>query len=240
MKSIEWTEGVIVPLGIIGFIAAVTGWGVKKERRDFSLFIAAFSLFVLIVYSAISYKTPWCLLTFIMGLILLAGIGFGAIVRLFRYNPAIFILLAVALAFPLTQLKAQAFRLNSKLATYPKNPYVYSGSLGNVNDIQKYLEKLAKIKPEMKVFMENTDAWPLAWYVRRVPVTYFELIQNPRETADVYLLLNINHKESPVKIAGYVESANSLRTRVSVLIYTRQALYDKFVEVETARMQERQ
>ena len=36
---------------------------------------------MLVVYSAIPYKTPWCLLGFLHGMILLAGVGAVVLVR---------------------------------------------------------------------------------------------------------------------------------------------------------------
>jgi len=43
----------------------------------------------------ISYKTPWCLLNFWLGMILLAGIGAAALFRLCRSTPTRLLLGAV-------------------------------------------------------------------------------------------------------------------------------------------------
>ena len=50
-------------------------------------FLALYTILLTAIYSAISYKTPWCLLSFFHGMILLAGIGAAALVEFFRALP---------------------------------------------------------------------------------------------------------------------------------------------------------
>jgi uncharacterized protein (TIGR03663 family) len=242
--GINWTEGVILPLAALGFLAAATGIGIKKERRDFAFFTAAFAIFVLMIYSAISYKTPWCLLTFIWGMIVLAGIGVSAAIALVRpyLNHWAAIAAAVLLAAPVFFLQQRAALLTVKLSTNEaRNPYVYSGTLGGARDVQAYVEKLVKIKPDAKICMEMPESWPMAWYLRRVPARYIGPLQKDHAEildADVYVLVSVNHKTRP-EIAGYVEGGSSLRKNVGAMIYTRQKLFDQFVAAEEARMEQR-
>ena len=76
-------------------------------------------------YSAIPYKTPWCLLGFLHGMILLAGAGAVVLVRRAR-APRTRALVAVLLAAAAAQLGWQAHAASFRFAADPRNPYVYA------------------------------------------------------------------------------------------------------------------
>ncbi|MHC5054664.1 MAG: flippase activity-associated protein Agl23 [Planctomycetota bacterium] len=44
-------------------------------------FLVGYTLMMIVIYSAIPYKTPWCALSFLHGMVLLAGVGAVALVR---------------------------------------------------------------------------------------------------------------------------------------------------------------
>ena len=77
-RGVTWSEGLILALAAVGI-----GAGLRREKTGtatvFSLslvrFLAFYTLAMIAAYSAIRYKTPWCLLSFEHGLILLAGVG---------------------------------------------------------------------------------------------------------------------------------------------------------------------
>ncbi|MHC4753040.1 MAG: flippase activity-associated protein Agl23 [Planctomycetota bacterium] len=77
-----WTEALIVLLAIVGFIAAITRKGLFPANVGLLRFVAFYTLILTIVYSVIPYKTPWCMLGFLHGMILLAGLGAVVLVRL--------------------------------------------------------------------------------------------------------------------------------------------------------------
>ncbi len=76
-----WSEALILILAVLGCVAAFK----KKEREEskfsFSKFIAIYTLVTFFVYSFIPYKTPWNLLPFYIGVLLLAGGGAAFILR---------------------------------------------------------------------------------------------------------------------------------------------------------------
>ncbi len=51
-------------------------------RRRFRLFLLFYVVILTAAYSAIPYKTPWCMLSFLHAMILLGGIGAAALVRM--------------------------------------------------------------------------------------------------------------------------------------------------------------
>ncbi|MGD0091772.1 MAG: flippase activity-associated protein Agl23, partial [Planctomycetota bacterium] len=77
-----WTEALIVLLALAGFVAALCGRGfAPRSSVVLARFLGFYTLGLTALYSLISYKTPWCMLTFLHGMILLAGLGAVAIMR---------------------------------------------------------------------------------------------------------------------------------------------------------------
>ena len=70
-----WSEGLILLLAIPGVWAAFTRRGLGGGNAGFARFLALYTIALAAAYSLISYKTPWCMLSFWHGAILLAGLG---------------------------------------------------------------------------------------------------------------------------------------------------------------------
>jgi uncharacterized protein (TIGR03663 family) len=75
-----WTEGAVLLLAGVG-AAAAFGAGKRRPRalgpetRAFLRFVAFYTLLSTLAYSLIRYKTPWNLLPFYLGMVILAGGG---------------------------------------------------------------------------------------------------------------------------------------------------------------------
>src|SRR5512143_2528973 len=82
-----WTEGLILVLAAAG---AVAGWSgsIPDEDSRVLRFLGFYTLVMVAVYSSIPYKTPWCVLGFLHGMILLAGAGAVFLFRRFRGRAA--------------------------------------------------------------------------------------------------------------------------------------------------------
>jgi len=76
-----WTELPIAALALVGLVAAAWGKGLGAAHVPTVRFLGIYTLVMILVYSAIPYKTPWCALGFLHGMILLAGVGATALVR---------------------------------------------------------------------------------------------------------------------------------------------------------------
>jgi 4-amino-4-deoxy-L-arabinose transferase-like glycosyltransferase len=62
IKGPRWSEGLILLLAGIGAIVSLAG-----KRSPLLRFLALYTIILTAIYSAISYKTPWCLLSFFTG-----------------------------------------------------------------------------------------------------------------------------------------------------------------------------
>jgi predicted membrane-bound mannosyltransferase len=155
-------------------------------------FLAFYTLLMVVFYSAIPYKTPWCLLGFLHGMILLAGAGAVFLVRSFRGAGAR--ALGGALLFALAaHLGWQAFSGSFRFPADPRNPYVYAQTTTDVFEIVGRLAGLARVHPDgwsMPVqFISRENLWPLPFYLRRFPrVAWWDGVSETAASAPVIVV----------------------------------------------------
>jgi uncharacterized protein (TIGR03663 family) len=166
-----WSEAFVL------FLAAIGGWFVLKARassagRDFLLrFLLLYTILLTLAYALIPYKTPWCLIGFLHGMILLAGVGAIGLLNSFSHAKARWIMASI-LATGTFQLFYQSLLCNFKYYADPCNPYVYAHTGIDVFAIKDQLEKLAAGSSEgynlqVQVFSAK-NLWPLPWYFRHL------------------------------------------------------------------------
>ena len=170
-----WTEALILGLAAVGLVMA---WLPKKSllpgmNRSFVRWISAYTVLLTAAYSVIPYKTPWCLLGFLDGMILLAGVGAVGLVGVIPTRPLkAFAVLALLTAT--SQLAWQSHRTSHDLCTDQGNPYVYAHTLPDMERFSKDIEQLAAAAPDgrdmvLKVIWHDTYYWPMPWYLRTFP-----------------------------------------------------------------------
>ena len=191
-----WSEALIVISGLLGAVVAVGRWAAPAQptsasadlRRNRSLpagglacFLATYTFLLLAVYSAIPYKTPWCILGPLHGLTLVAGIGIGWLWNAITSRPAR-AALAVAFLAGAGHLAWQAWRgsHDEVFCTDPRNPYVYAHPVRDVERLAEDMERLAQAHPAGRKLLIRVIApnpWPLPWYLRAFPrVGYYEQV----------------------------------------------------------------
>jgi len=165
-KGPAWSEGAILVLAAVG-----TGVSLFGKKSPLRRFLAIYTILLTTVYSAISYKTPWCLLSFWHGMILLAGIGAAALVEWSRAR-TLKVLMIAMLVVQTALLTWQAWRANFVYASDRRNPYVYAQTVPDLLNLVRKVEGLALVAPGghdtvVKVVAPGSDYWPLPWYLRR-------------------------------------------------------------------------
>jgi uncharacterized protein (TIGR03663 family) len=164
-----WTEALVVVLSVAGAAAGFTARGVPGADARGLRFLGFYTLFMLVIYSAIPYKTPWCLLGFLHGMVLLAGAGAVFLVRAFR-GVAVRAFVGLLMAAAAAHLGFQAWSQSFRFASDPRNPYVYAHTGTDVFEIVRRLEDLARAHPDgfavpVQV-ISRTNLWPLPYYLR--------------------------------------------------------------------------
>jgi uncharacterized protein (TIGR03663 family) len=164
-----WTEGLILALAVVGGAAGWGARGVPGADARVVRFLGLYTLLMVVLYSASPYKTPWCLLGFLHGMILLAGVGAVSLVRTSR-SVAMKALVCVLLASAAAHLGWQAFSASFRFAADPRNPYVYAHTGTDVFEIVSRLKELARVHPDGSAMpiqiISRENLWPLPWYLR--------------------------------------------------------------------------
>ncbi len=165
----KWNEDFIVVFAVIGCFLAFKKNTVLPIDIKLIRFIAFYTIIMTAVYSAIAYKTPWCLLSFFHGMALLAGFGFVSLIKTFptRNTKAVFILLLIifGVAIPLYQVHLG----NTSHAADSDNPYVYAHTSNDVFKIADRITEIADVIGDdiyIQVVTTADDYWPLPWYLR--------------------------------------------------------------------------
>ncbi len=164
-----WSEGLILILAVPAFVAAWTRTGITGIHPRLLRFLAFYSLFMIFFYSVIPHKTPWCLLGFLHGLILLAGAGTVWILNVLR-KPAARISLCAVMFLAAGQLGWQAWAASFRYDADPRNPYVYAHTGKDIFLIARRIADLARAHPlgaAMPIqVISRENLWPLPWYLR--------------------------------------------------------------------------
>ena len=245
-ERLTWNEDLIVVMAGVGFIIAMTKKGISSVNFTLLRFLAFYTLIITVVYSAIPYKTPWCLLGFLHGMILLAAVGVAALIKISLYwweKLAVgFLLVFFGLLLP----AGQAYLGSYKYYADPSNPYVYAHPTTDVFDITKRIEEVARAHPDghniyIQVICPAGDYWPLPWYLRSFPNTGWwndvdenipaapVIIASP--SVESALLKKLYELPPPGKKTLYVplfDSYTELRPQVELLGLVTKELWDSY------------
>ncbi len=232
-KGPVWSEALILALALVGAGAAFARKGLTDANASFVRFLALYTFALTAIYSALSYKTPWCLLSFWHGAILLAGVGAAVLVGSARL-PASRLALRVWLLAGAAHLGVQAWEASVPYAADQRNPYVYAQTSPDILKLVHRVEELAKVAPEgrqmrINVIASEGDCWPLPWYLRSFKkVGWWEAVP-PDPFAPVMIVSASLHAGLDEKkthaMVGYFE----LRPQVFFELYVQADLWRAYV-----------
>lgn len=231
VKGPAWTEAPLLLLAVVG-----AWFAFRPGRPALQRFLVFYSVGLAALYSAISYKTPWCMLGFHHGFLTLAGLGAAG--------------LLAAAARPATRLGLHLF-LSSVLGfsawlawraavVYPadrRNPYVYAQTVPDLAPLIAKIEGVAGVAPQghrtiVKVIVPDSDYWPLPWYLRRfAQVGWYDRLPDdpfaPIIVADVRMDARLDDRsEKKWLMAGISE----LRPTRFLELYVEFELWKRYVE----------
>lgn len=245
-----WTEGLILVLAVAGAAAGWSRRGVPGADAKVVRFLSLYTLLLVVAFSAIPYKTPWNLLPFLHGLILLAGVGAVWLVKTPRRTAAQ-AAVGVALALGGAHLAWQAYTASFPLASDPRNPYVYAHTGTDVFRIADRVKDLARAHPAGSSMplqiITRTNLWPLPWYLRGLSeVGWWNGVSDEADAAPVILVTpdmepalarKLYDLPPPGERELYMsifEEPAELRPQVEVRGYAAKTLWDDFRRLEVA------
>jgi len=150
----RFTEAAIALAAVAGFVLAF------RSREPFARFVAGYALLLATLYSGIPYKTPWCVISILFALTLLAGIAAQAMVR--RWPLPVLSLAVVVVA----HLAWQAWVASVVESSHPRNQWAYAQTGTGVFTIRDRVAEFARDAAVPLDVYSNENLWPLPWYLR--------------------------------------------------------------------------
>jgi uncharacterized protein (TIGR03663 family) len=230
-----FTEALVLGLAGVGALGALRpAWLPRGASRRLVGVLALYTVLLTAIYSAIPYKTPWCVLTFLDGFVLLAGVGAAALVERApgRLGRVAVVALLLAGCWHLGRL---AWRASTDYATDARNPYAYAHTGPDVFDIEQRVNELLALDPRLVVKVVWTDDyyWPLPWYLRRVPdgrVGYYN--QLPTDPLAPVVLAAATYTEAIERRLGATHEHTGtygLRRKVPCELWVEKGLWERYM-----------
>jgi uncharacterized protein (TIGR03663 family) len=233
-----WSEALILVLALIGGLAAFLPISHGESSPFFIRFVTFYTLLSTAAYSLIPYKTPWNMLPFYIGFILLAGHGSAFLLKISKkltFQAAVILVLGLGIF----HLGTQSYRSNFKFYADSRNPYVYAHTSTDFLNLVKRINELALLHPDrnlmlIKVITQPDEAWPLPWYLRGFGrVGYWHEVDEAGAVADVPLIISALDKT--IQLQTYLEDNHileyyELRPGILLALYIEQNLWDTFLQ----------
>lgn len=238
-----WSEALVLILALVGCAAVFLNRSQQMSERLFLRFTFFFTILATAIYSLIPYKTPWNILPFYIGIILLAGQGVVFLLNLSR-KVIVQSLVILILGVGLCHLGLQSYRANFIYSADPRNPYVYAQTSPDFNNLVQRVEEIARFHPEhkqmlIKVITHPDEAWPLPWYLRSFgKVGYWQEVEEAGPLSDVPLIISSTDKVDRLQLQirdSYQSEYYGLRPEVLLALHIRKDLWDKFIKERTLK-----
>jgi uncharacterized protein (TIGR03663 family) len=245
--GLTWSEAAVLAPAIVGAVTAFFKCGAppppggrpdrsRPERAFWARYLTCNVAIAAAIFSAIPYKTPWNLLPFYVGVIVLAGIGFSTLVQA-TASRAARRALAAALVIACGQLGWQAWRASVTYASDPRNPYVYAQTVPDAVRMATRIRELAAVHPDgarmqVSVIAPPHQQWPLPWYLRTMPhVGYWTAPGDALALQAPVVVSSMDHAAVLDGAIGdrYVSEFFGLRPEVLLTVYVERGLWDRFL-----------
>jgi uncharacterized protein (TIGR03663 family) len=238
-----WSEGVIVALAVAG---GLSGWrcagsDCRGAHRGLVRFLTVYTGVLLMLYSLIPYKTPWCMLSFLYGMILLAGIGAQWLLCRQRHVAVRAVSGCVIVAGGLYLARVCVWT-NGRYCADPRNPYVYAQTTMDFLRLPARIQDLSHLHPDgtgmrINVIAAPADTWPLPWYLRGFSrVGYWTAAEGDALASLPDVLVSSSEFADVLDQSlgdDYITEYYGLRPGTLLALHIRRGLWDRFIRERT-------
>jgi uncharacterized protein (TIGR03663 family) len=233
-----WSEGLVLILAAAGIVAAFRLRANTAPDRPTLRFLVFFTLISTAAYSLIPYKTPWNILPFYVGFVLLSGRGAAALLSAFRRR-SIRVLIFLLLATGFLHLGAQAWRASFAYPADPRNPYVYAQTSPGFLKLVQRVEDLAAIHPDREkmlimVIAGPYETWPLPWYLRRYDrVGYWTDAAGAGPLGDAAVAITDTEQAGRLEsilVQSFQSEYYELRPNVFLVLHVRNEIWEEYLK----------
>jgi uncharacterized protein (TIGR03663 family) len=229
-----WSESYLLFLAAAGAIAAFGREAGHDASPRFARFILFFTLITAAAFSLVPYKTPWNVLPFYLGLVLLAGNGVALLLKIGRSKVVKIVVLALLLP-GFVNLAVQAYRADFVDHSSPANPYAYAPTSPDLLRLVAAVDRTAAASPSkkdifIKVVAPPDETWPLPWYLRAYGrVGYWTspaaalAFAGPGEPAVIITSAGFAEEIGAALGGAYEQAFYGLRPEVPLCLFTKRA-----------------
>lgn len=224
-------------LALAGLAFAVVGRKKSAWRCTFAVFAFCNAFFAVAALSAITYKTPWLLLS--PTVFLCSAAGFGAAEMLRRKN--IFVWIAavaalVALGFWQYKLSQNAVL---RYASDPRNPFVYSHTVRDYSNLVKRINEAAafsEYKADIPVaFVMENSPWPAPFDLRKFRNAGFWSGGQSPENIGIFEVVvcdaaTVDSIKKRLPSDAYESEFFGLRKNLVLTVFIKKELFDKITK----------
>jgi uncharacterized protein (TIGR03663 family) len=231
--GLVWTEGLVLALALVGTVAAAR----RSSTGYWPRLVALYSWIAALAFSVVRYKTPWNLLPFYVGFVLMGGIG--AAVLIGGARPRVLRALMVMILFgAVCHLGLQNWRANARYPADARNPYAYAQTSPDLLRLAQRIADVSAFHPDrmqmlVKVVAGPYEQWPLPWYLRRMPrVGYWVRAGEAGSLDGVPVIVASQDNTGDVGAAlgdRYVSEFYGLRPDVLLTLYIERGLWERFL-----------
>ena len=231
--GLVWTEGLVLALALVGLLAAVR----RPAAGFWPRYIGLYAVITCLAFSGVRYKTPWNLLPFYIGFVLLAGYGGAALIHGARSRVMRGLVIAV-LVLASWQLGTQNWRANFRYPADPRNPYAYAQTSPDFLGLVERVTTVSAFHPDragmlVKVIAGPYEQWPLPWYLRRMTrIGYWSRAAEAGLPDGAPVIVASQENTSALDAAlgnRYVSEFYGLRPDVLLTVYIERALWERFL-----------
>ena len=208
-----WSGAVILGLATLGIFRAL-----KSGQQ---LWLVIYALLVLMIYSAIPYKTPWLALNLWLPLAIFAGMAIEWIwFAMPKFTSRVLILFLLGgLALLIAHDTRQRVFLNP---TDEKNPFAYAQTSEDLLRLPGRLKLVAQQNgiPNPRIAVVAADAWPLPWYLRKLSQVGFWQPGEATGGADFFITTTDVPDKLAEQLKGWRPEFFGVRPEVLLILWT--------------------
>jgi uncharacterized protein (TIGR03663 family) len=227
----RWGEPLVALLGMAAVLVALRPGALPRASRLAVMFLGISALAHLLVYSVISYKTPWLMVLPWAHVAVLGGFAFCHpwLERRRVFAVAAALVLAVTVAAQFSQVARSSFRY----ASDSRNPLAYPATSSDITTMEAWISALDEAAPWQSIEpigVIGADYWPLPWYLRHHQhVGYWA--EPPENLARLPLVFDLAGIDA---ILGdtHVPIPRGLRDGLPVTAWVREDFWDAFITAE--------
>jgi len=210
LYKFEW---LVLMGGIAGSVIAVI------QRKKIDLFFMGWTISILFVYSLVSYKTPWLILSVTVPMVFLMGSFIHFCMEKISKKDLKGVILAGFLLLCFMTLN-KSWALSHRIFNDRENPYFYAHTDPSAHVLEKRLKTLMDKNPNATVVLASPEHWPMPFLLREYKQVGFWGKVPEKIDAQIIISRDNQRKELPANVIdSYEFESYILRGGVNLELY---------------------